>query len=437
MFFKGSLNDGITKALQEQKLVACFVTDEQAESSAWESWLKDDQDLSITISASAVVLRFVAGSEEAGYLAAFCPLEKTPAFIVIRQGMTIAHLKPGLTQEEFRDGIRDAMGGDGPSNTAQEVVGSHRPDTTNIISDTIQTISAPSAIGSDIRAPSEQATTSLSAKSDAVQDDKVKRAAEIKKIQSDAMTERRRVLTQIENDKKERQLREQERKKSIRVSEKQEAKDIKQAEISARRNHKECALKLRTFDGSTISSTFSSDNTLREHVRSWIDSTLGTLEAPYEFKQVLAPMPNRRISASEEEETLQAIGLAPNALLVMVPIQGYSTAYTGSSPGIISSGISYGYSIVSGGLGMAGNLVGSLIGGRSEPIRAESETQATQSSKPANVRVRTLADQRRGLDDQQLYNGNQVSSISTHLKLIADKVQQLNFERRKDDEDDA
>lgn len=407
MFFEGSLNDGIILALQEQKLVACFVTDEQAESSVWESWLKNDQELSITISSRAVVLRFIAGSKEAEYLAAFCPLEETPAFIVISQGIPVAHLKSGLTQEEFKSRIIDAIRVVGPSITTREAADSNRPNASNIITDTTQPIPASSAIDNSARLPPGH-TVSSSSHPDIVKDDQMKRAAEIKKSQSGAIAERRRVLAQIENDKKERQIREQERKKSLRIEQQDAAKEVKQSEISARRNHKECALKLRTFDGSTISSTFSSDNTLRNHVRSWIDSTLGVLEAPYEFKQVLAPMPNRRISASEEEETLQAIGLAPNALLVMVPIQGYSTAYSENPPGIISSGLSYGYNIVSGGLGTAGTLARSFLGGRSGPSSAQSESEEAKSSKTSNVRVRTLADQRRGQDDQQLYNGNQV-----------------------------
>ena len=45
MFFEGDLQSGISSAIAQQKLVACFVTDESEESSEWESLLLQDSEV--------------------------------------------------------------------------------------------------------------------------------------------------------------------------------------------------------------------------------------------------------------------------------------------------------------------------------------------------------------------------------------------------------
>jgi hypothetical protein len=43
MFFEGGLQAGISHALSENKVVACFVRDDSSESSDWEDWLLHDE----------------------------------------------------------------------------------------------------------------------------------------------------------------------------------------------------------------------------------------------------------------------------------------------------------------------------------------------------------------------------------------------------------
>ena len=426
MFFEGSLQDGIAKALQEQKLVACFVTDDMDESLRWEAWLKNDNQLRQMTNATAVLLRLVSGSQEAGYLAAFCSLDSTPALIVIRNGIPTAHLRAGLEESNFKDALIDALEGEGPNdNTPSSNASSPTIALSGTIEQALDSSNSAPALRPAHSLPSQSATTPTSPSNSASiptpvvsreEAEKAKRAAQIKKEQSDASSERKRILAEIENDKKERQARELQRK-NLRAEKDQQNQELKPAPNAARKTTKECALRVRTFDGATISSTFPSDQTLHKHVRSWIDETVEDLKEPYEFKWLLTPMPNQRISAADEEETLSSLGLTPNATLVMVPMKGYSTAYSENYPGVIGSTVSLGhgivstgYGVVSGGLTMASNLVGSLLG------RAESnnQTENLQSTATASssIRVKTLADQRRDQDDQQLYNGNQVRQSS-------------------------
>ncbi len=150
-------------------------------------------------------------------------------------------------------------------------------------------------------------------------------------------------------------------------------------------------------------------------------------DVPYTFKLVLTPMPNRTLSISKEEETLQSLGLTPSATLVIVPVQGYIAAYSGG-PGIISKGASAGYNVVSAGAGIVTGALGTLLGlGRATapgelPDVHETTTQgnaeADATGTGPGINIRTLQDQRDGSDDHQLYNGNQVMCpIGYQLKL--------------------
>lgn len=204
-------------------------------------------------------------------------------------------------------------------------------------------------------------------------------------------------------------------------------------------NAKEVNLNVRMFDGATIRSKFPRTATLQEDVRPWIDQEFmaraedpNERHPPYYFKQILAPLPSRELSAGEESQSLGDIDLAPSATLVLLPIKGYTDAYAGNSGGIVSGAASGVFGLVGGAIGLAGSAVGfvgntlySVVGGgraaqpdgqqqqRTEQEQEQPPTQGrslgeSQQDQPG-IRVRTLADQRnRDGRDNEFYNGNQV-----------------------------
>lgn len=101
VFFTGTLQEGISTALQQSKLVVCFVTDGQQESQTWESEYLQDDSIAPFLEKDAVVLRLEAGSQEAGYLAAIFPLPKTPTVVIIKNGQLKEYVAAGKTKEEF------------------------------------------------------------------------------------------------------------------------------------------------------------------------------------------------------------------------------------------------------------------------------------------------------------------------------------------------
>ncbi len=84
MFFTGDLQSGIALALRESKSVACFVADDGEESVRWENdYLKDPQVTS-ALRSKSVALRIQAGSQEAGFLAAYYPVPQVPSLMIIQ-----------------------------------------------------------------------------------------------------------------------------------------------------------------------------------------------------------------------------------------------------------------------------------------------------------------------------------------------------------------
>jgi hypothetical protein len=239
-----------------------------------------------------------------------------------------------------------------------------------------------------------------------------------KKRQKEARDERARILKRVEDDKAERREKEAARKAEAKAKAEGVVPPTGSSSISpplANRSA-ECALQIRLFDGSTIRSRFPSQGSLRKDVRPWIDEKQ-IEDTPYTFKHVLSPLPNKNIETSEEEGTLQSLGLTPSATLILLPVTNATNAYEGH-PGLISRGVSTGYGLVSSGVGLVTGVLGSFLGaGAAPPANENSQTPTTALTPSANINVRTLRDNA-GRDDQQFYNGNA-----------------LNFEPRHDDED--
>jgi len=247
-------------------------------------------------------------------------------------------------------------------------------------------------------------------------------AAMQRKRLQEAKEERARILKRVEDDKIERRKREAERKAELKAKEAGEhlggQAESSRTEAPKPSRSKECAIQIRLFDGSTIRSRFPSSSTLRADVRPWVDEHQAG-NAPYTFKHVLTPLPNKNISISDEEQTLEAQGLTPSATLILVPVQGYVSAYEGGgNSGLVSKTISTGYGLVSSGVGMVSGLLGSFLGGGSSSS-AQHEPASTTPAPPSapNINIRTLRDQNR-LDENQFYNGNSVSKGAPAYKYI-------------------
>ena len=162
---------------------------------------------------------------------------------------------------------------------------------------------------------------------------------------------------------------------------------------------------------------FALDSLPWAHLEGMLDPGLTSRQSgdvPYTFKHVLSPLPNRSISISDEEQTLHSQGLTPSATLILVPVQGYASAYQdGASNGIVSRVGSAGYSLVSSGVGMVTGMLGNFLAGGAVPPAPERRlgSAPTSAATPA-ANIRTLRDRDRP-DDQQFYNGNAVSLISS------------------------
>ncbi|KAH6607292.1 hypothetical protein Trco_003605 [Trichoderma cornu-damae] len=101
MFYRGTLQEGISTAVGQQKLVLCFVTNDNDESQTWEHEYLQDSSLSKLMETQAVALRLMAGSEEAGYLSQIFPLPKTPTVVVMKHGELKEYIAAGTGKDDF------------------------------------------------------------------------------------------------------------------------------------------------------------------------------------------------------------------------------------------------------------------------------------------------------------------------------------------------
>ncbi|KAG9187888.1 hypothetical protein G6011_05759 [Alternaria panax] len=460
MFHQGTLQSGIALAIQEQKLVACFVRDDGATSNAWEQeWLKSGW-LSSLLVQKAVVLRLEAGSTEAGFLAAFSDISSIPTFVVIQNGQLQVQLKSNVAKDDFINSIRRVLGANPiPGSSSPPQTGTPEPshgstnaeaedDLYRLSEPSIPTPSAPTpaptpssnAKGKQ-RAPDPKPAASSASASKAQQE---ARDALRKKKREDA-EELARIKARIEADKAARKVEASSRKAEREKGKNNDAAQTSHAPSNAAirpsrgSNSTTVALNVRLFDGRTIRSTFPRTATLQTEVRSWIDTEFGKLAQddeninnrqlpPYFFRHILAPAPSRELSAGDESVDLGEIDLAPSATLVLVPVKGYTDAYSGSSAvgitGAATGIVGGALGLLSSTVGLVGSTIGSVMGFGVQQERRGSSGGRTMGSRPTQepthdpvldqpssgtVRVRTLADQR-AREPRQFYNGNQLST---------------------------
>ena len=423
-----------------------------------------------------------------------------PTFVVIQNGQLQVQLKSDATKEDFINSIRRVLGanpipGSSAASSSLPHTSTPEPSDNPINAEaeddlygpsepSIPTPSAPvpaptpsstKAKGKQ-RAPEPNPTAPSASASKAQQE---ARDALRKKKREDA-EELARIKARIEADKAARKV-----EASLRKAEREKEKNRNATQTSHATstpssppqttaikssssrgsNSATVALNVRLFDGRTIRSTFPRTATLQSTVRSWIDAEFSKMAQddenisggsghnnklpPYFFRHILAPAPSRELSAGDESVELGEIDLAPSATLVLVPVKGYTDAYSGGAGGVggitgAATGIVGGaFGLLSSTVGLVGSTIGSVMGfGAQQEGGAGSSNGAggrTVGSRPTTqepthdtvldqlhpqpqppsagngngtgttMRVRTLADQR-AREPQQFYNGNQLST---------------------------
>lgn len=274
------------------------------------------------------------------------------------------------------------------------------------------------AENADHRAKAGIKGKAIHAAPDSARAKKASYAHQQRRRQTEERLERERIMREIINDKTARREKEERRRALVRTMtggagepdgliDEQLSKEV--GNINSM-HWKVCALQVRLFDGSTIRRRFAPNETLRDRVRAWIDKEGADGDKPFTLKQILSPMPNRTISISDEDATLQSLGFMPSATLVKIPIQRVSDAYV-TDQGIISRGISASYYIASAGVTMITGLMGTVLGfGQAIPDAEEPAAQLVRGAEGVGtgVNVRSLRDRRPDRREQQFYNGNQV-----------------------------
>ncbi|KAL3954962.1 hypothetical protein ACCO45_010525 [Purpureocillium lilacinum] len=448
MFYEGSLQEGISSAVGQQKLVFCFVTNDNDESRQWQDEHLQDSTLKELIQKQAVALRLEAGSEEAGYLAQIFPLPQTPTIVIMKHGELKEYIAAGTSRDDFFRRVQNAFNATpapAPAAASSTAESSSSPAAhPSAAASSSSSAPAPAAAGISSSPENERSETvrrvlaDRAAKLQAAKEEAERRAKEeraqakekaradaeagadtdaarthrqaelLRKKRQQETEERRRILKRIEDDKAERRERAAERQQ-MRL-------DTQRTAPSTTRIGEMTSLQVRLFDGSTIRSRFKTRVPFRD-VRRWVDENRTDGKLPYTFRQLLTPRPNRAIDATEEGKSLGELGLAPSSTLILIPVQHFASAYDAAPQNIFARIFTAIMGLVMWLLGLIG------LGGRGEAAprpAAAPETEGTSSAaqleKDRRIRgFQNPNDQRR---DHQLYNGNS-----------------LNFEPRPDEED--
>lgn len=406
------------------------------------------------------------------------PLPRTPTVVIIKNGELKEYITPGLTKEEFVRRVQNAFSAAPAASQANAASTQAPPPTYAASQEQAQqpqrdrsdaTPAAPQADRSENvqRVLAERAARLQAQKEEAERKAKEERAKALDKAKSEAQSgvdtdaaraykqaelvkkkkqrdreERERILKRIEDDKAERRQKAAEREKQ-RVNN-QKIGDVAAALVNApetklpstTRRSELTSLQVRLFDGSTMRSRFKTNAPLAD-VRRWVDEKRPDGNLPYSFKQVLTPLPNKSIDATEESKDLGELGLAPSSTLVLVPVHTHANAYHANGPGNIFSRI---LRMILGFLAVILGLFG--LGGerRAESGEGSAQDQGSSTSRD-DPRVQGFGDLNNRRRDQQLYNGNSVSKLRDFLPnyrrfptLLTLYSSQLNFEPRPDEE---
>ncbi|QPH17647.1 hypothetical protein C2857_002517 [Epichloe festucae Fl1] len=452
MFYEGTLQEGISTAVGQQKLVFCFVANENDESQTWENEYLRDESLKDVIAKRAVALRLTAGTEEAGYLAQIFPLPQTPTIVIMKHGELKEYIAAGTSKEEFFRRVQNSF--DMPPSPSRSSASTTQPPASDALSSSPPTISAAPASTSSLagvpptieqsdnvrrvleQRAAKQEAAKQAAEKKATEDDSARQKLQtekeaearkstqkqtelLKKKKQQEAEERRRILKRIQDDKDERRKQAQERELQRVGSQPRGDSPSSVANgacspstrPSSTRTGEYTSIQVRLFDGSTIRSRFKTTSAVKD-VRKWVDEARTDGSVPYSFKQLLTPLPNRPIDDTEEDESMGEVGLSPSSTLILVPIRNYASAYGDSSPGVFSrvTGLI---------LGVFTWLFGLLgLGGGSNDQPAPGQSANSMSAPAKNRRVQGFEKSNDGRRDHQLYNGNS-----------------LNFEPRPDEDE--
>ncbi|KAK4239346.1 UBX domain-containing protein 4 [Achaetomium macrosporum] len=460
LFFQGSLQEGIAAALQEAKTVLCFVTDGEAESQLWENDFLAEEEIHSLLQSRAVTLRLPAGSQEEGFLAQLYPLPKKPTVVMMRKGELCEYIAAGVAKDEFVRRVKAALAASQPAaaQPAAPQLGAPpaapgQPSHTDESSAASSSGQATPPTPSDSRVQSllaeraaklaekkkkdeeeakrhraEKAKAKAEAEASGMKkpDEQSKHVAALKKKQEEARKERQRILKAIEDDKAARRAQkaeaEAERKAAAAAEKPASAPFAPASQLfpSTGKLSGHCSLQVRLFDGSTIRSRFSSNETLKD-VRTWVDQTRKDGNDPYTFKVLVTPLPSKTIDVIEEGRSLQELELAPSSTLILVRAPKHTPANTspagagaGHQGNIFQRLIAYIVGIITGFFGTIYAFF-STIFSTAGPPPATSEPTASRTSQSQTAA--DVARRRRGrvagLDqtdergkDQQFYNGN-------------------------------
>ncbi|EPS36863.1 hypothetical protein H072_9584 [Dactylellina haptotyla CBS 200.50] len=405
IFFSGRIEEAIAATVQNQKPLACFVTDENDDSNTWEHDYLSNQSISNALKDSAITVRLLKDSTEANYLNAFCAITTYPTLLIIKNGGAgvdgLTVITHPISKDDFISKIESTL--ITPAATASLLDGVNSNPTFPTTPTPTATSTPPPAgaatrtpttsedeIPENTQFPADSATARrlasiqqqhreriarLKAQREAAEQEEAKKrelarrsdtkamveaaetqqsrtnrqyAEEQKKRKMEMDRERKRVLEQIKADREEMRIREMNRK-AIAA----EAAAVSSALDGATTSEKgkereggvpadgECNIAFRLLNGERISNKFPVGATVEKDLRPWLDQNRTDGNQPYKLVAQASSMSSKNI---EGTSILSDLGLYPSAILILKPVSA-SRVSTAFAPVIRTNGTQHNFFI--------------------------------------------------------------------------------------------
>ncbi|KAL4922193.1 hypothetical protein BDW62DRAFT_78901 [Aspergillus aurantiobrunneus] len=435
MFFAGTLQEGISSAVQNSKTVICFVSDDGETSLTWqEEYFTGQEQFTQLLEARSVLLRIGKDSPEAGFLASVCPVSQYPTVVVIRNGMLREYIVPYISKNEFRNRLTAAIDDSKPEHqasappTAQQSLEQSQETSSSPAPAPEPVVTAPTSTTTAAQTPPalEQSSRDIPKSNSGEKGKKPLYTGGSRSYSAHAprKQEEHKPHQPPSNVQEKSQKKDTKEKAPIRINKTEQSADEQPAArpTPTPGPPTQYRLQVRLFDGSSVRSTFSPSNTIHKDVRPWLDDQLEE-KKPYNLKHILTPLPNKTLTITEEDETLRELITGSTATFVMVPIKTYTEAYSesGSLPvwaassayGLVTSAFGNTVGYVGSVLGYVRNMVAPSQSENPQPSESQLLSDPTRRPRPWGPNIRTLRDQGNE-QDSQFYNGNQLNFEPRH-----------------------
>ncbi|RPA93973.1 hypothetical protein L873DRAFT_1830477 [Choiromyces venosus 120613-1] len=321
IYYKGNIQEGSAEAKKDNKSLVFFVAADNCwRSLKWESENLTDGEIFPYLRENCIVFKLRAESAEASFLAMFCPEEKAPYLVVLKNGVMVRRLTHDTQDTAFISSLKSAISTPAAFRAATNASATPHPPSPSATATLAEGALSSLFVERRIRleqqqnalavAEREKKAAELKRRQDNLSPDRKKYVEEQTRRIAQDKAEKERILLRIENNRIERQVRELRKSEARTAVLTTPVQAVEQAEEKVAFN--EALLSIRLLHGGLLKVKFLEGRLLSE-VRKWVDENRSDGVDAYIFMQP----PDRKFTAFDENKSLKELNLGKFTTLVL------------------------------------------------------------------------------------------------------------------------